>query len=215
MLTLMSEIFEEWIKCQRQWMYLEPIFSSDDIMKQLPTEGKRFQNVDRTWRKLLGGAAHDPDAISFCKTPRLLPSFTDSNQMLDQVSKGLSEYLETKRAAFSRFYFLSNDELLEILSQSKDPCATASTEPPMDGHHDGPSMDGHHDGPSMDGHHDGPSMDAGLVRLPTRNLRASPAPPLSLTPSPPPAFLPAQARRAAAPVQVLRERQQARVPAQP
>ena len=43
LLTLMSEIFEEWIKCQRQWMYLEPIFSSDDIMRQLPTEGKRFQ----------------------------------------------------------------------------------------------------------------------------------------------------------------------------
>ena len=59
MLTLMSEIFEEWIKCQRAWMYLEPIFSSDDIMRQLPTEGKRFQGVDRTWRKLLGAAAHD------------------------------------------------------------------------------------------------------------------------------------------------------------
>jgi dynein heavy chain len=123
MLTLMSEVFEEWVKCQRQWMYLEPIFSSDDIMRQLPTEGKRFQGVDRTWRKLLGIASQDPDAISFCKTPRLLSSFQESNQMLEMVQKGLAEYLETKRASFSRFYFLSNDELLEILSQSKDPLA--------------------------------------------------------------------------------------------
>ena len=104
MLTLMSEIFEEWIKCQRQWMYLEPIFSSDDIMRQLPTEGKRFQGVDRTWRKMMGTAHHDPDAITFCKTPRLLPSFSESNVMLEMVQKGLADYLETKRAAFARFY---------------------------------------------------------------------------------------------------------------
>ena len=110
LLSLMSEIFEEWVKCQRAWMYLEPIFSSDDIMRQLPAEGKRFQGVDRTWRKLLGTAAADPDAITFCKTPRLLPSFAESNQTLEMVQKGLTEYLETKRAAFARFYFLSNDE---------------------------------------------------------------------------------------------------------
>eukprot|EP00741_Cyanophora_paradoxa_P002452 tig00000076_g2377.t1 len=122
-LTLASNILEEWLGVQRQWLYLEPIFGSEDIMKQLPTEGKRFTTVDRTWRKTMQNAKMNPHVLGFCNSEKLLESFQESNKLLDMVQKGLSDYLETKRAAFARFYFLSNDELLEILSQTKDPKA--------------------------------------------------------------------------------------------
>uniref|UniRef100_A0A8C1R3A1 Dynein, axonemal, heavy chain 1 n=1 Tax=Cyprinus carpio TaxID=7962 RepID=A0A8C1R3A1_CYPCA len=112
-LKMTQEVLEEWLICQRSWLYMEPIFSSDDINRQLPVEGKRYLTMERTWRKIM----------KVCPEPRLLASLKDCNNLLELVQKGLSEYLETKRSAFPRFYFLSDDELLEILSQTKDPTA--------------------------------------------------------------------------------------------
>jgi len=92
-------------------------------MKQLPAEAQKFKACDRQWRKCLTIASQDANALRFTDTPDLLGIFAGSYQTLEQVQKGLSDYLETKRQSFARFYFLSNEELLEILSQTKDPRA--------------------------------------------------------------------------------------------
>ena len=120
-LQTVSEVVDEWTQLQRNWLYLQPIFDSPDINKQLPQEGKRFATVDKYWRQTMGGAKKGVLAIRFCDDYRLLDRFKEGNKLLEMVQKGLADYLETKRAGFSRFYFLSNDELLEILSETKDP----------------------------------------------------------------------------------------------
>lgn len=61
----------------------------------------------------------DPNVLKLCGKKALLAGFQEANKMLEQIQKGLNDYLETKRMAFPRFYFLSNDELLEILSQTR------------------------------------------------------------------------------------------------
>ena len=109
------------MQLQRNWLYLEPIFSSADINKQLPLEGKRFATVDKYWRTTMSAAVKGVQCVKFCDDQRLLERFREGNKLLEMVQKGLADYLETKRAGFSRFYFLSNDELLEILSETKDP----------------------------------------------------------------------------------------------
>ncbi|DBA04478.1 TPA: LOW QUALITY PROTEIN: hypothetical protein N0F65_010074 [Lagenidium giganteum] len=121
MLINIQDVMDNWIKVQATWLYLEPIFSSDDIMRQMPTEGALFRKVDANWRRNMQETVNAPAVLTVAEREDLLPSLQQSNQDLETIQKGLNDYLETKRLYFPRFFFLSNDELLEILAETKDP----------------------------------------------------------------------------------------------
>jgi len=122
-LVYLAYVIDEWLTFQRQWMYLENIFNAEDIIKQLPAEAKLFQMVDKQWKEHMARAKKQPKALDFAADFEIgvnLKKFQDNNRKFDEIQKCLEEYLSTKRAAFPRFYFLSNDEMLEILSQTRN-----------------------------------------------------------------------------------------------
>ena len=123
-LSLLGETLDEWVTAQRNWMYLETIFCAEDIQKQLPVEAQKFMIVDKNWKSTMIQTNANPAVLQCVENDgAFLEQFKVSNQLLDEIQKSLEDYLETKRMAFPRFYFLSNDELLEILSQTRDPRA--------------------------------------------------------------------------------------------
>ena len=117
-----SEVLEVILTVQRQWMYLESIFmSSEDIRKQLPQEAVLFDQVNATYGEITAAIVGQPNAIDASQKEGVLEELNSMDDKLARIQKSLDAYLETKRQYFPRFYFLSNEDLLEILGQQKDP----------------------------------------------------------------------------------------------
>jgi dynein heavy chain len=112
-----QEIIDDWLVCQRNWMYLENIFTSN-IKKTLPTESQQLETVDKFFK------LHMKKTNTTRTVWRCLPTgdavFKKHKETLDKIQKALDNLLEMKRGLFPRFYFLSNDELLEILAKASD-----------------------------------------------------------------------------------------------
>ncbi|XP_055461995.1 dynein axonemal heavy chain 10 [Psammomys obesus] len=121
-LSLIGEVIEIWMLVQRKWMYLESIFIGGDIRAQLPDEAKKFDNIDRIFRRIMGDTLKDPVIKRCCEAPNRLTDLQNISEGLEKCQKSLNDYLDSKRNAFPRFFFISDDELLSILGNSDPLC---------------------------------------------------------------------------------------------
>ncbi|KAG9351776.1 hypothetical protein JZ751_023027 [Albula glossodonta] len=132
-LSLISEVIEVcihplypapqvWMLVQRKWMYLESIFIGGDIRSQLPEEAKKFDNIDKIFKKIMADTVKDPVIKRCCLVPNRLSELQGLSDGLERCQKSLNDYLDSKRNAFPRFFFISDDELLSILGSSDPTC---------------------------------------------------------------------------------------------
>ena len=96
-LILFQETLDEWTTCQRSWMYLEAIFTSQDIFRQLMDEAAEFQKVDKGWKEIMRRTRDMENAITAGTYNGLKNMFINFNEKLDKIQKALEAYLETKK----------------------------------------------------------------------------------------------------------------------
>eukprot|EP00898_Chlorokybus_atmophyticus_P001659 jgi/Chlat1/2494/Chrsp175S08714 len=116
-LNMLAEGLGSLQSIQRKWVYLEPLFARG----ALPHERPRFARADEDFRSIMGAIARDSTVAAFADMPRLKDVLPAIAAQLDICQRALQDYLEEKRDSFARFYFIGDDDLLEILGQSSRP----------------------------------------------------------------------------------------------
>lgn len=119
-----QEFLDELGLCQRMWLYLEPIFNGEDSNRELMKERKTFKKeVHTIFTKQMREINDNFNSVRKKINKRdknLMKTFKSINLELEQLEKNLISYLEKKRLSFARFFFVSNDDLIEILANGKD-----------------------------------------------------------------------------------------------
>ncbi|XP_066292954.1 dynein beta chain, ciliary-like [Branchiostoma lanceolatum] len=121
-LSTADSVISIFFEVQRTWSHLESIFiGSEDIRSQLPEDSKRFDGIDVDFKAGLEELVATPNVVQATNKKGLYESLESLQGGLTLCEKALAEYLETKRLAFPRFYFVSSADLLDILSNGNQP----------------------------------------------------------------------------------------------
>ncbi|TVY81803.1 Cytoplasmic dynein heavy chain [Lachnellula suecica] len=114
-------LFDVWIDVQRQWVYLEGVFTGNaDIKHLLPIESSRFQNINSEFFAVMKKVYKQPFVLDVLNISGVQKSLERLAELLNKIQKALGEYLERERVSFPRFYFVGDEDLLEIIGNSND-----------------------------------------------------------------------------------------------
>ncbi|KAA6386939.1 MAG: putative Cytoplasmic dynein 2 heavy chain 1, partial [Streblomastix strix] len=115
--TVLGAAGRQLMSVQRRWVYLEPVF----LRGAIPSQQQRFMNVDKQFRQIMTSLKEDPSLPTIYHMKQIDVVAEEMSKELEKCQQALAEFLEEKRDKFPRFYFIGDDDLLEILGQAQNP----------------------------------------------------------------------------------------------
>lgn len=115
-------LFNEWIDVQKRYVYLEGIFfGSADIMTELASEYNKFKAIDQEFIGLMKKVSSKPQVLEVISIPSIKSILEEKlKNGLERIQKKLYDFLEKQRQYFARFYFIGDEDLLEIIGNSRE-----------------------------------------------------------------------------------------------
>jgi dynein heavy chain 2 len=80
-----------------------------------------FRKIDDDFRMIMADAQRDNRTVALLRIGSIKSTLATMLDRLERCQKSLNEFLEEKRSSFPRFYFIGDDDLLQILGQATKP----------------------------------------------------------------------------------------------
>jgi hypothetical protein len=109
-------ILHVWSPFQANWMVLSTLFQQEAIRNTLQSQLPRYQGVQRKWVAIVRHVLSNTRLLSVMKFQTLLEDLEESNEDLEAILVSLADYIDAKRRLLPRLYYLSNEEVLELVS---------------------------------------------------------------------------------------------------
>ena len=121
-LTAIFDVVQLLSEVQKTWSFLENLFiHSEEVMKELPQESEKFRGIDKKVKEIIEDGNKIMNILQFCTQEHVFKDLDVVLKELKFCEKALNKFLDDKRKAFPRFYFVSVNDLLDILSNGNNP----------------------------------------------------------------------------------------------
>ena len=107
-LIVMRDNLEKWIEAQNNWMYLDPIFASQEIQQALPSEHTAFLELQDSLKKIYFSAYMNPKAVYNLVVNNRAEIFDGLISYFTRIKKIVDDFLEERRLKYPRFFFLTD-----------------------------------------------------------------------------------------------------------
>ncbi len=109
-------------RVQQIWSYLEPLFiHSEEVKKELPEDAARFEGINSNVCTILKALWNARNILNACNTDGYVLELEKIAEQLESLKSSLAEFLDGRRRLFPRYYFVSESDLLDILSNGSTP----------------------------------------------------------------------------------------------
>ncbi|XP_052798483.1 dynein heavy chain domain-containing protein 1-like isoform X5 [Mya arenaria] len=134
-LQQVEEITDLWYTCQKKWMYLLKVFEWPQLYKRFKNQAANFEFIHNKFKNWMQVVSNDSKVLTVINRRRgekgyrlmqgdkLRADFLELIQKQEEILKHLTGLMDNCRQEFTRLYFLSDEELVEMLGVSRNPQA--------------------------------------------------------------------------------------------
>jgi dynein heavy chain len=102
----LQELLDEWAIHQTNYIYLEPILSTNASQMGLQKESSKFKTAEKSWRNIMKRCKENPFCRNWAEESvnrTYFQQLKNNNANFEIIQKALDDYLEKKREHFQRF----------------------------------------------------------------------------------------------------------------